>query len=338
MFEGERLPVGLAELQPGPELAALLAGVDRDRLTGHDQVGLLQAHSRQVAHYQAEMYADMLSVAGAISEELSPEFDVPEIEDSSASEIRAALSWTRCAAEYHLGLAHDLVERLPRVWQALHAGLIDLPRARVLVDQTRHLDSDTAGRVADQVLEHASAQTTGQLRARIQKLCFSVDPESARHRYEDGVQERRVSSECNEDGTAGLYGLQLPVAQANAAMRRINSLARSAKSAHDGRTLDQIRADVFLDLLNGRQFEPTRHTRNRQSTERGMVDLRVDLTTLAGLAEAPGELAGFGPVIADIARQVAGQQTDAEWRYTVTDPETEPSSTMGLPGADPAPR
>jgi hypothetical protein len=80
--------------------------------------------------------------------------------------------------------------------------------------------------------------------------------------------------------------------------------------------LDQIRADVFLDLLNGRY---QMHTVDRTL---GGVELRVDLTTLAGLAEAPGELAGFGPVIADIARQVAGEQTDAEWRYTITDPET----------------
>jgi hypothetical protein len=59
-----------------------------------------------------------------------------------------------------------------------------------------------------------------------------------------------------------------------------------------------------------------------------MVDLRVDLETLAGLSEAPGDLAGFGPVIADIARQVAESQTRAQWRYTVVDPDT------GLPIAD----
>ncbi|MCZ6455928.1 MAG: hypothetical protein O6650_01630 [Actinobacteria bacterium] len=36
---------------------------------------------------------------------------------------------------------------------------------------------------------------------------------------------------------------------------------------------------------------------------RAMVDIRVDLETLTGLTENPGELAGFGPVIADIARR-----------------------------------
>jgi hypothetical protein len=317
MFEGERLPVGLAELQPGPELAAVLAAVDRDRLNGYDRIDLLQARSRQVAHDQAEMYADRLAVAEAVGEELSSEgCDLAEIEDSAASEIRACLVWTRRAAESQLGLARDLCQRLPQVWQALDVGLIDLPRARVIVNQTLHLDSELAEQVAYEALERASTQTTGQLRARIQRLCISVDPESAKHRYEQGLKERLVAVEANDDGTAGLYGMQLPAADTHAAMRRINRLARAARAKNDPRSMDQIRADVFLDLLNGRY---QMHTVDRTL---GGVELRVDLTTLAGLAEAPGELAGFGPVIADIARQVAGEQTDAEWRYTITDPET----------------
>jgi hypothetical protein len=50
-----------------------------------------------------------------------------------------------------------------------------------------------------------------------------------------------------------------------------------------------------------------------------VVELQVPLTTLMGLSDFPGELAGFGPVIADIARQVAAEQTDATWRYSVYD-------------------
>jgi hypothetical protein len=51
---------------------------------------------------------------------------------------------------------------------------------------------------------------------------------------------------------------------------------------------------------------------------RGVIELHVPLTTLLGLTEAPGELAGFGPVIADVARQVAAQQADATWRFSVS--------------------
>jgi Domain of unknown function (DUF222) len=52
---------------------------------------------------------------------------------------------------------------------------------------------------------------------------------------------------------------------------------------------------------------------------KGVVDIQVPLTTLMGLTDFPGDLAGYGPVIADIARQVVAAQTDATWRCSVYD-------------------
>jgi len=52
---------------------------------------------------------------------------------------------------------------------------------------------------------------------------------------------------------------------------------------------------------------------------RGVIDIQIPLTTLLGLADFPGDLAGFGPVIADIARQVVAEQPDATWRFSVYD-------------------
>ncbi len=49
-----------------------------------------------------------------------------------------------------------------------------------------------------------------------------------------------------------------------------------------------------------------------------MVDITVDLKTLTELSDTPGDLAGYGPVIADIARQVTHAQQNSEWRMTVT--------------------
>jgi hypothetical protein len=124
-----------------------------------------------------------------------------------------------------------------------------------------------------------------------------------------------VVTEATPEGTAHLLGLDLPPDRVAATARRIDQIAKSLRRAGDPRSIDQIRADVYLDLLAGR------HT----DAKGGTVDLRVDLDTLAGLTEAPGDLAGFGPVIADIARQITEAQNNGEWRYTVVDP------TTGLP-------
>ena len=129
MFEEERLPEGLAEMTPGPELGQMLASVDRNRLAGYERVVLLQARARQVAYDQAEFYADITSIHEAETKVLPCEW-TSDVEDIVASEIRAALTLTRRSAGYHLGLAWELTRRLPQVGESLRAGVIDLSKAR----------------------------------------------------------------------------------------------------------------------------------------------------------------------------------------------------------------
>jgi len=310
MFE-TKTPQALGSIAPGPELAVALAGMDRTRLGGHERVALVKARARQLAHDQAQLYADIHSVSEAMGELFGPG-DVEEVFATTCSEVRTALTLTRRAAEVQVDLAFQLGERLPQVGEALKAGSIDLPRARVICDQTVHLPREHAQRVADSVLLAAPELTTGQLRARIQRLIIAVDPASATDRYQRRLEERRVVVEAEVDGTANLLDLHLPAADANAAMRRINRLARAATTRGDSRTIDQIRADVLLDLLAGRGQQ-------WKGGDRGVVDIRVDLTTLAELDDAPAEIPGWGPVIADIARKVSRDQDDSEWRVTITD-------------------
>jgi hypothetical protein len=314
MFDETRvvgLPEGITEMVPGPELARLLGSIDRHSLIGYDRVLLMKARSRQVAHEQAHLYADMVSVFQA-EKELIPDLNLDEVYELTVAEIRSALTLTRRSAELQVDFARQLVEDYPGVWSALSGGIIDVPKARVLVHQTCHLDPEIRERVVEVALERASTQTTGLLAARIRRLAIWVDPDSARKRYMDGIEARRVASEANDDGTANMFGLQLPAAATQAVMRRINRLARAAKSRHDLRTMDQIRADVFLDLLQGTGG----HHRGR---DRAVIDIRVDLATLTGLSESPGEIPGWGPVISDIARQVVAEQPEAEHRVTVID-------------------
>jgi len=97
---------------------------------------------------QAELLADIQSASEAVSELAN--LDHPDQQDvfyTTASEVRAALCLTRRAAEVQTDLAFQLTERLPAVWKALHDGLIDLPRGRVISDQTSHLPRELARNV-----------------------------------------------------------------------------------------------------------------------------------------------------------------------------------------------
>lgn len=73
--------------------------------------------------------------------------------------------------------------------------------------------------------------------------------------------------------------------------------------------MDQLRADVFLDLLTGA---------THSGSTAGSVNLKIDLTTLAGLDRHTAELVGMGPITAEIARNVAVEQTNGKWTWTVT--------------------
>ena len=304
------LPARVGEWKPGLMLAGFLASVEGEDLSGYDRVLALAAYQKMVSYFQARIFGEM----AAICDQMAAEGDDPELAaEAAAAEIRVALRLTRRAADSDLGLALDLAQRLPRVWQALATGEIDLRRVRVIVAGTAHLSEETARLIVEQVMERAARMTTGQLHALLRRLCLETDPEAAAKRFEEAVADRRIISEPTVEGTANLLGFDLSPPRVAAAMRRIADLARSLKTADEARTLDQLRADVFLDLLEGHH--------QQWGTGRGTVHIGVDLETLTRLADHPGELAGYGPVIADLARQVAEQQQGAEWRWTVTDPD-----------------
>jgi hypothetical protein len=53
---------------------------------------------------------------------------------------------------------------------------------------------------------------------------------------------------------------------------------------------------------------------------RGVVDIQVKLSTLMCLDEDPALIPGWGPLIADVARQVAAdREANPAWKWTVTD-------------------
>jgi hypothetical protein len=341
MIERLVVPEELADMPPGPRLSAILAGIDRSRVNGHDMVTVMQARARQVAHDQAELLADIVEVAhcppGTFN---SPVKRLEGLSRYPDDEVRVGLCWTRRAAGEQLTLALDVVERLPDVYAALRAGDIDIPRARVFCDVLSVLPEDVARDAAARVLPFAVGLTTGQLRVRLLRLVITIDPDAARKRRDKSVVDRRLDHGLLPEGTAYLGGTNLPAERAAAASARIDAMARAARRGGDVRTLDQLRADTFLDLLEGINIATTLPTASEKAAAsdpadtasapasaatgpvRGGVELTVPLSTLTGLTELPGELAGWGPVIADIARQVAEQQRRGRWRFTVHDGNT----------------
>ncbi len=323
------VPVDLDGMVPDVFLAAVLSVVDLGRLSGSDVVSVLRALNRLASHFRAGVYEAMTEAACRVDPDTTARSPVPN--EFGCEEIAAALSLTRRKADHDLGVALDLEKRLPHVLEALSQGVIDDPKARLFSDGTAVLESQTARQAAEELLGVAAELTTGQLRARLRKAAIEADPESAEERYERSVAERRVVAEPNDEGTAALIISQCSPDQVYAATERINRIARSMKTADETRTIDQLRADVALDLLTGKHHTQASNQSGTSGEKRGSVNITVDLTTLAQLDESSADLAGYGPVIAEIARKTASAQETGEWTATVTDPDSgQPLYTMSL--------
>jgi hypothetical protein len=196
---------------------------------------------------------------------------------------------------------------------ALARGQISQAKADVFQRALAHLETRTVDLILDETLTQATELTTGQLAHRVSRLVMTSDPDGAKSSMQEGLEERKVAGHANPDFTGCVHICSVhPIGVADA-LGHVDRIARRLKLAGDPRSLDQIRADVSIALLRGLDPEA-----GEPENLGGSAHLTVPLATLVDLADYPGDLAGYAPVVADIARQIALRQVDGEWTWTVT--------------------
>ena len=289
---------------PGAALDALLAS-DPNVLDDGRTLDEIVAFEKIVACAQAAQARRTARFAA-----LRPDPGEHPYGEFAADELACALSITGNAAHARLELALVLTRRLPGTLRALARGDIDLYKARTLAEVTAPLSDTDAGRVEERVLPRAGEQTASQLRQAARRQVIRIDPEGAQRRHEQRTAERGVQLYPLEDGMAALNAT-LPAVQATAIYDRLDAIARSAVP-DDARGMDARRADALVDLLLATSPGPAADPVAR-------VHVTVPTSTLAGEDEQPGDLAGYGPIPADMARQAAAEGV---WRRLVTDPLT----------------
>lgn len=168
-----------------------------------------------------------------------------------SAEIAAALTFTTRHADYELGCARAVVERLPRVYSALAAGELDHHKARVFADYLSDVTAEQAEVICARLVPAAAGWTTGQLAARLLREVAAIDPDYTRRTYQRALRERAVHGYLDHTGTAVLSGSGLPAADAAAAAARLEGLADATRAAGYPATVNQTRADLYLRLLDG---------------------------------------------------------------------------------------
>jgi hypothetical protein len=343
-LEADSPPVW-AGMAPGAELADILGGVSPRALDTDDLVRLAQAHTRMISHYearQAEAIAALTrrSAYDRCSNNAEAEHDRLK---AAADEVSAALRWTPSYADRRVHAAVELAAELPATLSALSAGKIDGYRAQVIVDETAPLrdDPEARAKVEADVLRAAGNKTGPALRARVKKAVAEASPDVVEERRRTAREGRRVDRpfpECDGMGSMALYGplddLAALYAAVDAAARDRRDRARRSGAGEDypdaKLSLDELRFDVMADLgwvalaagHLGCCADDCAGRKQRLGTQQGrraQVNVTVPLSTLLGIDDTPGELHGYGPISAEVARRIAG---DATLRRMLTDPAT----------------
>lgn len=347
----------LSGLLPGPDLAYLLEGGSVEGADDHGLVEAVAAWQRVVAWAAAGAALAAAELADRAS--MNPAWPrsagaVCEL-NVAGEELAMRLGCSRAQARALVRDGRAYRGVLAATGEALGRGEIDVPRARVLVVALQDAPVPLALDVQEAVLPGAAGRTPAQLGRDVARALIVADPAGARQRHQVARCRRRVERpRFLADEMAGMWAV-LPAVDAVRLDAGIDVLARSARTAGDLRTLDQLRADLLVDLTLGR-FDGSQGqvrdgfveatgegpdpqesrpggagdrgtggvgdggaglVRRSRVSPRSQIRVTVPLTSLLGLSADPADLAGYGPITAEAAACLA---RDGTWRRIVTDP------------------
>ncbi len=217
----------------------------------------------------------------------------------------------------HVGLAVILHAELPHTTAAFRAGRITEWAATIVARETACLTLDDRLTVDAELAsdpDRLEAMGIGELEAEAKKLAYQLDPASFVERRARAEADRRVTLRPAPDVMCQLSAL-LPVKSGVAVFATLSKEADAAMAAGDPRTKGQIMADSLVMRIlsaNGTQGD----------TESGvMINLVITDQTLFAGGDEPGWVEGYGPIPADLARDLATD--DRAWlRRLYTAPTT----------------
>ncbi|PZS25661.1 MAG: HNH endonuclease [Pseudonocardiales bacterium] len=304
-----------ATVTPGSAPTTPLAVIDPRRLSHEGLVDFIAACERHVSWFLAMQYEALAVMA---EDPTVPTLPGERDKDWVREEVACALKLSFNTAAGRLQLAKELTGRLPATLDLQHRGEISTHHSRSVAEATMSLDAVAATKVEQAVLAKAPEQSLTSFRRSLRRAVLTAAPQSAEKRHAKGMAERRVVRMPTDDtGMSGIWML-LPDAGATVVMTAIDALARWVTPG-DPRTADQRRADAVIQLALDTLHGSSSGELPREHGMRPTIHVCVALSTLLGVDDQPGELAGSGPIPATLARTLAADPTGT-WRRLVTDP------------------
>jgi hypothetical protein len=269
--------------------------------------------------------------------------------EETGLEFAAALGVTAQSVQVQLHFYDRLSSQFPSLWGMCESGRLDLGKAALVLDAADTIaEAEDLARFADLMdayLQRHDDPTSPlvtltrqqvQNAARYRKLKFrqKSDEES----FHEAFSKRRVRLELDANGM-GHLGCTNMGTDLTAANYRLTLIAKKLCEHDDqDRTLEQMRADVMVDLMLGRldvravnselEDDQTRDGADpadrihRQPTvgafARPVINVTVPITSLLGINDEPGLASGDRAIPAEVVRRIAADP-DSTWHRLLTD-------------------
>lgn len=303
-----------------------LEQIDPFALSPSDRIDYLSALERQDGWLYALKQRAITAVAG-----FTPSAGggaLAGVDEAEREDISTALRLAPATAQSRIDIARTLVNNLPQTCSALATGEISSAHATVIARETAFAIRDgapesTIFHIEERALAYAEFHTPGQVANLVRTQIAKLAPEEFEETVAKAQSLRRVSCYNDADGMSTVVAI-LPAADAQIVINSIEALIlrqNQSEAATDlsepNRTADQKRADALTAICATvlSDLSSTVAAHRRPLT----VNVTIDLPTLLGLAENPGQLAGYGAIPASVARHLA---SDANWKRFITEPQS----------------
>jgi hypothetical protein len=328
----EILDIEVAELlkaKPGYKTLGELIEINPRSLSASGRIDYLSALDRQESWMCALKQEALVAIAGEYADEDGGIFGC--VDDEEREDVATALRLSPTTAQNRIDVARVLVGHLPNTISALSTGEISVAHATVIARETatairNGLSQESVFRVEQTALAHAEFHTPGQVASKVKTTIAKLAPEEFEEIADRARDARRVSCYPEADGMATVIAI-LPAEDAQTVMKSIEAfiVKRNNQDADQSAGLsdwsllsaDMKRADALTAITSQAlaSMADDVHPHRRPIT----ISVAIDLPTLLGLAENPGQLAGYGAIPASVARRLAA---DGHWQRFVSDPTT----------------
>ena len=344
----EILDIEVAELlraKPGYKTLGELIEINPRALSSSGRIDYLSALDRQESWICALKQEALVAIAGEYADEDGGIFGC--VDDEEREDVATALRLSPTTAQNRIDVARVLVGHLPNTISALSTGEISVAHATVIARETASairngLSEESIFRVEQTALAHAEFHTPGQVASKVKTTIAKLAPEEFEEIVDRARDSRCVTCYPEADGMATVIAI-LPAEDAQTVMKSIEAyiLKRNQEEqaclcdavtgiskdclhhTHEGAagwsmlSADMKRADALTTIASQALASIADYVlpHRRPIT----ISVAIDLPTLLGLAENPGQLAGYGAIPASVARRLAA---DGNWQRFVSDPTT----------------